>query len=508
MASSNRSSMSSITKLHEDEDLDLLDLLEKNGILLQCEVNPQNTRFSDKSTSCSTRSSYATISPTPDDNYYECFDYTDEEKKRPDSDEESVGTDDDLVTIHHDERTRVEREEVKQNICHNVKAKENENDSNIQQRFIETNGIEERRRNLFCFCSTTCLVKYLGVLLFLVGVLYAFSIWSFLQLAPASTFNYVQGPLPICLPCTTMIFTGLIALVTDLLHKHLPNRRYILLVLFVLVLSVACTLFCGFSLIYLIGVIQDSLHQLNGCSFDELDRICSCYGPNHKIFKFAENLGCNAVKDKLKELAYGVSILFGVGCLISLATATAAGFLLCRERRNRNHRVEYTRSRLERGSTTVQNESAVKHDNKTRHKNDVHEENDDDNDISETHRLAAHHLRQERTETSQPANTSQRTKLYHAKRDSKRHKNRHSHKTQQLLKQRDPSKNTKITSVATQTPNYMIPVSSLMYDVIDPNTEHHHGNESEDTYSELSIDATLSPPSYTEAVKVLKKDKY
>lgn len=115
--------------------------------------------------------------------------------------------------------------------------------------------------------------------------------------------------------------------------------NFFLQVLFVLVLSVACTLFCGFSLIYLIGVIQDSLHQLNGCSFDELDRICSCYGPNHKIFKFAENLGCNAVKDKLKELAYGVSILFGVGCLISLATATAAGFLLCRERRNRNHRV-------------------------------------------------------------------------------------------------------------------------------------------------------------------------
>ena len=47
-----------------------------------------------------------------------------------------------------------------------------------------------------------------------------------------------------------------------------------------------------------------------------------------------------------------------------------------------------------------------------------------------------------------------------------------------------------------------------MYDVIDPNTDNHHGNESEDTYSELSIDATLSPPSYTEAVKVLKKDKY
>ena len=85
--------------------------------------------------------------------------------------------------------------------------------------------------------------------------------------------------------------------------------------------------------------MDSSLHQLNGCSFNDDDQICSCYGPDKKIFKFAENLGCKAVKDKLKELAYGVCILFGVGCLISILTAASAIYLLCRDKRRRRDRV-------------------------------------------------------------------------------------------------------------------------------------------------------------------------
>ena len=102
-----------------------------------------------------------------------------------------------------------------------------------------------------------------------------------------------------------------------------------------LILSVVCTSFCVISLVYLITVIHSSLHQLNGCTYNEWDRICSCYGPNHKIFKFAENLGCNAVKDQLNQLAYGVSILFGVGCLVSTGITMCALFFLCRRKRKR-----------------------------------------------------------------------------------------------------------------------------------------------------------------------------
>lgn len=79
----------------------------------------------------------------------------------------------------------------------------------------------------------------------------------------------------------------------------------------------------------------------------------------------------------------------------------------------------------------------------------------------------------------------------------------------------------KITSVATQTPRYMMPTSRRMYDVIDPKaggggargggcaTSDTGGEEeSEDNYSELSLEFSKSnpPPSYHEAVAV--KNKY
>jgi len=71
--------------------------------------------------------------------------------------------------------------------------------------------------------------------------------------------------------------------------------------------------------------------------------------------------------------------------------------------------------------------------------------------------------------------------------------------------------NTKITSVATQTPRFMMrhSVSSdLVYDAVDPcknnRTSYRHGD---DTCSELSLELMrnppMSPPSYHEAVRIL-----
>ena len=90
---------------------------------------------------------------------------------------------------------------------------------------------------------------------------------------------------------------------------------------------------------------------------------------------------------------------------------------------------------------------------------------------------------------------------------TKKRQNKHSKK--RLTKTTTTS--TKITSVATQTPNFM--VSTHLYDIIDPNTDgigrrggatSDTGDESGgDTYSELSSEflSVNHPPPYDEAVK-------
>ena len=102
--------------------------------------------------------------------------------------------------------------------------------------------------------------------------------------------------------------------------------------------------------------------------------------------------------------------------------------------------------------------------------------------------------------------------------NNKHSKNKRSKKTASestTTSKKSSNKTMKITSVATQTPNFMMSDAPRLYDVIDPNTGGNGrsgrvrrngatsdtGEEScADTYSELSLEFLNDPPPYHEAV--------
>ena len=104
------------------------------------------------------------------------------------------------------------------------------------------------------------------------------------------------------------------------------------------------------------------------------------------------------------------------------------------------------------------------------------------------------------------------------KHQNKHSKNKRSKKTTSestTTSKKSSNKTMKITSVATQTPNFMMSDAPRLYDVIDPNTGGNGrsgrgrrngatsdtGEEScADTYSELSLEFLNDPPPYHEAV--------
>ena len=61
-------------------------------------------------------------------------------------------------------------------------------------------------------------------------------------------------------------------------------------------------------------------------------------GDNKKLFRFAEVKNCRSVKQNLRELVYGVTSLFAVGCLISICTAASSCYLLYKARKKRSVR--------------------------------------------------------------------------------------------------------------------------------------------------------------------------
>ena len=66
--------------------------------------------------------------------------------------------------------------------------------------------------------------------------------------------------------------------------------------------------------------------------------MCSCFvnkGLVKKEIHFEDVANCSAVKDSLKELVYGVCVLFAIGFVISFSTALCSSCLLHKERKRR-----------------------------------------------------------------------------------------------------------------------------------------------------------------------------
>lgn len=447
-----RASVSSIDKLKEDEKL-LEELEENEYLFVQCHSIVDGLFQSDKATSCSTRSSITmssgAASPFP---AYECASSAessdDEEKvKEPDSEDEDIGTTDHIAIIEENTRPAIVFEG--QNTCPEIKEQN-----------IEKNSFSQ------FFCRLATCLKYLSVVLFFNGVFLAFGSWSLKQITQAETWKDVEGLIPTYVSCLTMLTCGFFGFTTKFFQR---KRQYKKLIWFVLFLSLFCAAFCIFSLIYLITVIHTNLNQLNACVFNNVEQICSCYSPNKKLIKFAENLGCSAVKDKLKELAYAVSCLFGIGCLISIATAVSAFFLLCRERRERKLK-RASRKKLLQIDEAIQNTNIA-----------LNDQNNEESTFSTHHH--SNHAKQQRT--IQLAMPSRVKKM--------------SVKERRALKLKETEK---VSSVATQTPSFMMHI----YDDIEP--DQHSLISDEDRCSELSLEMKNHlPPSYNEAVQRNQADQ-
>jgi hypothetical protein len=196
MASSIGSSISSIDKLDEYEQM--LCELKDQGVFLDCQHSMSTKNLtslqqqSDKSTSCSTRSSSCislVCDSTSNDHYvtFECF--SDEEKKQPDSSSSACESDDDNGMPGVQEFALVINEVAvrKENICR-ARTEQKKKSSTFYR----------------SYCSGTCLIKYLGVFLFFFGTWLCFGSFSYKKLISDATKRYVEGPIPIYLSCSAV----------------------------------------------------------------------------------------------------------------------------------------------------------------------------------------------------------------------------------------------------------------------------------------------------------------
>ena len=70
--------------------------------------------------------------------------------------------------------------------------------------------------------------------------------------------------------------------------------------------------------------------------FSAHEKICKCFLPEdegRRLLRFSAVQSCVSVKENLRNLVYGVSVLFGVGFVISMVTAVASSWMLYAEQR-------------------------------------------------------------------------------------------------------------------------------------------------------------------------------
>ena len=104
----------------------------------------------------------------------------------------------------------------------------------------------------------------------------------------------------------------------------------------VVFLSIICTMFCFVSFVYLLADVNSDLSKLQDCTFSIRDKTCRCYVSDRagrRLLKFSAVQSCLSVRKNLRSLVYGVSVLFGVGFIISMVTAIASSYLLYAEQR-------------------------------------------------------------------------------------------------------------------------------------------------------------------------------
>ena len=104
----------------------------------------------------------------------------------------------------------------------------------------------------------------------------------------------------------------------------------------VVFLSIVCTMFCFVSFVYLLADVNSNLSRLQDCTFSAHEKVCKCFLPDdsgRRLLKFSAVQSCMSVKENLRNLVYGVSVLFGVGFIISMITAIASSWLLYAEQK-------------------------------------------------------------------------------------------------------------------------------------------------------------------------------
>ena len=95
-------------------------------------------------------------------------------------------------------------------------------------------------------------------------------------------------------------------------------------------------MFCFVSFVYLIADVDSNLSRLEDCTFSAHEKICKCFLPEdegRRLLRFSAVQSCVSVKENLRNLVYGVSVLFGVGFVISMVTAVASSWMLYAEQR-------------------------------------------------------------------------------------------------------------------------------------------------------------------------------
>eukprot|EP00794_Sanderia_malayensis_P006497 gene6497-7243_t len=186
--------------------------------------------------------------------------------------------------------------------------------------------------NSWGFCrKSKKITAIFGLIQLLTGLLIAVGHFSFQQ--TTTSIQYVEGTIPSYLTSSMTMLSGLLAIIAS-------RKRVKLLVVCVVFLSIVSTLFCFASFVYLLADVNSNLDKLHDCTFSAHERTCKCFVTQEqgsesarKLLKFSAVQSCLSVKKNLRSLVYGVSVLFGVGFVISMVTAVASSYLLFAQRR-------------------------------------------------------------------------------------------------------------------------------------------------------------------------------
>lgn len=210
-----------------------------------------------------------------------------------------------------------------------TRQKRNNRESNVETKPSNTCHVDSTAssgKKPTC-CSSFTLLVFSALFTLLDGLLLAVGHYSLQRIT--TSLKHVEYHIPNYLTATMMVLTGLLGIIAS-------KRRVKYLVVCVVFLSIICTMFCFVSFVYLLADVNSNLSRLQDCTFSAPEKVCKCFLPDdagRRLLKFSAVQSCMAVKEGLRNLVYGVSVLFGVGFIISIITAIASSWLLYAEQR-------------------------------------------------------------------------------------------------------------------------------------------------------------------------------